>query len=49
MGNHLDVVVDILDCDIKVSKFKPQSCYYIHFWAYILGKDLINLILPALA
>ena len=26
------VVANVLDCDIVVSEFELQSCYYVHFW-----------------
>ena len=26
-----DIIVSMLDCDIIVSEFKLQPCYYIHF------------------
>ncbi len=32
----------VLDCDIVVSKFKLQSCYYIHFQTNSLGKGMNN-------
>ena len=31
------VVAYVLDCDIVVSKFEQQSCYYIHFGTNTLG------------
>ena len=44
-GVSLAVVDNILDCDIKVSEFNPQSWYYIHFWANTLGK-VMNFLMP---
>ena len=32
------VVANVLHCDIVVSEFKLQLCYYIHFWINHLGK-----------
>ena len=29
-GGH-NIVANTLDCDIIVSKFKTQSCFYVHF------------------
>ena len=37
-------MTNILDCSFEVSKFKLQSCYYIHFWAYTLEKRIKPLI-----
>ena len=34
----------ILDCNIIVSEFEMQSCYYIHFLTNILGKGMRPLI-----
>ena len=34
--NTLCVVANVLDCDIVVSGFKLQSCYYVHFWTNTL-------------
>ena len=31
-------MVNVLNCNIVASKFKPQSQYYIHFWTNNLGK-----------
>ena len=39
------IVVNVLECDIIVSKFELQSCYYIHFWTNTLGKGM-NTIYP---
>ena len=30
----------LLDFDHGVSKFEPQSCYYIHFWTNALRKGM---------
>ena len=45
---HHGVMVKPMDCGIVVSKFVFQSCYYIHFRANTLGKDMNPLILPAM-
>ena len=44
------VMVKAMDCRIVVSEFEIvlQSCYYVHFWASTLGKDMNPLILPAM-
>ena len=42
------VMAKVLDCNLKVSKFKLQSSYHIHFRANILGKGMTSLILPAI-
>ena len=31
VGSPYGVLAYVLDCDIEVSKFEPQSFYYIHF------------------
>ena len=38
------IVANMLDCDIVVSGFKLQLCYYIHFQNNTLGKGLNPLI-----
>ena len=37
---HSAILVNALDCGIVVSKFKLQSCYYVHFWANTPGKGM---------
>ena len=39
-------MVNALDCEIVVSEFVLQSCYYFHFRANTLGKGINPLILP---
>ena len=34
-GGPHTVVANLLDCDIVISKFQLQSCYYIHFQTYL--------------
>ena len=34
------VVANVLDCNIIVSEFKLQSCYYVLFWINTLGKGM---------
>ena len=46
-GGPHGVMVKVMDCRIVVSKFVPQSCYYVHFLANTLGKDMNSLNLPA--
>ena len=46
-GSPYDTVANVLDCNIIVSKFKLQSCYYVHFQINNIGKDMSPLILPA--
>ena len=38
------VVANVLDCNIVVSEFELQSCYYVHFQT--LGKS-VNPLIPA--
>ena len=42
------VVANVLDCDITVSEFEIESCYYDHFWTNIFGKDMTPIIPPAM-
>ena len=42
------IVVNMLECNIIVNKFKFQLCDYIHFWTNILGKGMNFLIPPAI-
>ena len=42
-----DVVANILDCDIIVSKFKLQLHYYVHCQNKTFGKGM-NLLIPLL-
>ena len=42
------VMVKAMDCGIVVSEFVLQSCYYVHFRANTLGKDMNLLILPVI-
>ena len=44
-GSPCGIVVNRLDCNIIVSKFKLPSCTYIHFWTNILAKGM-NLLIP---
>ena len=45
-GSCHSIMADMLDCNIRVSDFEFQSCYYIIFWTNTLGK-VINLLIPA--
>ena len=47
-GSLLGIVVNVLDCNIAVSKFKLQSSYYAYFQRNNLGKGINFLILPAM-
>ena len=47
-GCPYGIVTNMLDCYIIVSEFKPQSCYYVHFWTNTLAKGMNPLILPAM-
>ena len=40
------VVAIVLVCDIVVSEFELQSCYYVHFRTDTLGKGMNPLIPP---
>ena len=42
----LGIIAKVLDSDLKMSKFKLQSCYYVHFWTNTLGKDMTLLTQP---
>ena len=37
------VVANVLDCDIIVSEFEIQSCYYVYFWMNKLRKGTYSL------
>ena len=39
------VVVNVLDCNIKVSELKLQSCYYVYFQINTPEKGMNSLIL----
>ena len=39
------IMANVLDCDIVVSEFELQVCYYIHVWTNTLGKGMNPLIL----
>ena len=41
-------MVKAVDCEIIVSEFELQSCYYVHFRAKTLGKGMSLLILQAM-
>ena len=43
-----NIVANMLDCDIVVSKFELQSHYYIHFKTNALRKGINPLITPAM-
>ena len=42
------VMVKAMDCEIVVSEFDLQSCYYVHFQTNTLRKGMNPLILPAM-
>ena len=39
-----DIVVNMQNCDIVVSKFELQLRYYVHFWTNIFEKGMNHLI-----
>ena len=39
-GSPHVVMANMLDYDIIVSKFKHQSCFYVHFWTNTLRKSM---------
>ena len=39
------VVTNVLNCDMVVRKFEPQSCYYVHFRTNKFGRGM-NLLSP---
>ena len=45
-GSPYGIVVDMLDCDIVISKFEHQLCDCIHFWTNAIQKDMKSVILP---
>ena len=45
-GDSHVAVTKVLDCGLKMSGFKLQLSYYVHFHANILGKGMNLLILP---
>ena len=46
--NPCDVMANVLDCKILISKFKPQLHYYVHFPTNTLGKVMNPLISPGM-
>ena len=42
------IFANVLNCDIKVSKFKPQLCYYDPFYTNTLEKGMNSLIPQAM-
>ena len=42
-------MVKVMDSRIVVSKFKLQSCYYVHFWTNALRKGMDHLFLTAMS
>ena len=42
------VMVKAMDSGIVAREFVLQSCYYVHFRAYTIGKGMNPLILPAM-
>ena len=47
-GCPCGVMVKAMDCEILVSKFKLQLCYYVHFQTNTLGKGMNPLIFLAI-
>ena len=43
-GSPHGVMANVLGHDIVVSEFELQSCYYVKFRSYTLGKDMNHLI-----
>ena len=48
MGSPYSIVANVLDCNIVVSEFKLQWCYYVHFWTNTSEKSMNLLISPAM-
>ena len=44
-GSLYCVAANVMDCDIVVSEFEFQSCYYVHFYINIFEKDVDSLFL----
>ena len=42
------VMAKVLDCSLKVSEFKLQSCYYVHIWTNAFEKGMEPLIFLAM-
>ena len=49
LGTHCSIMANRLDYNIRVSKFKLQLHYYIHFQTNTLGKGMNYCISPALS
>ena len=47
-GGPCGVLVKAMDCEIVVSEFVLQSCFYVHFRANTIRKGMNPLILPAM-
>ena len=48
LGSPCDVIDGGVDCDLKESKFKPQSFYKVQFQTNTLGKGINTLPSPQL-
>ena len=42
------VMVKAMDCEIVISEFELQLCFYVHFRANTLGKGMNPFFLPAM-
>ena len=46
--SHRGVVVNMLNCDIRVKEFEFLSYYYVRFLINTIGKGMNSLILPGM-
>ena len=42
------IMAKMLDCNLRVSEFKLQLCYYVYFQTKVLAKGMNPLIAPAM-
>ena len=47
-GGPCGMMAEVLDCKLEVSRFKLQSCYYVHFSMNTLWKSMNPLMLSAM-
>ena len=45
-GSSRGIVANMLNCNIVLSEFELQLCYYIHFQTNTLRKGMNSLIIP---
>ena len=47
-GSPYGIMVNMLDCNILVSEFEPQSHFYAYFQTNTLGKSVTSIMPPAI-